>query len=72
MSKKPVDVRIVPHHGEWAVKLTGGFGNKPIEVTQSRKIALETATWVAIRNEVPLLEYDENGSFMQCTPWKEL
>ena len=72
MSGKPVDVRIVPHHGEWAVKLTRGLGNKPIKVTSSLKVAKETARWVAIRYEVPLLEYDENGNFLQSTPWKKL
>lgn len=72
MSGKPTDVRIVPHNGEWAVKLTGGLGNKPIKITPKLQIAKETAKWVAIKNEVPLVEFDDQGLLVRTTPWKEL
>ena len=72
MSGKEVDVRVVPHHGEWAVKLTGGIGIKPIRVTPRLEEARKIAASIAVKYQVPLIEFDSNGSLVGETPWIDL
>ena len=69
MSGKEVDVRVVPHGKDWAVKLTGGYGNKPVKVTGSLPDALETARGVARKYQVPILIFDAEGSFVRKDSW---
>lgn len=67
-----VDVRIVRVHGYWAVKLTGGFGNKAVKVTDCLDEARSVAKSTAHKYRVPLIEFDENGRQVKMTPWKKL
>jgi len=64
------DVRIVPHGSGWAVKLTGGIGNKPVKVTDDLRLARAEAESVAARYQVPIVTFDAQGSFVSREAWK--
>jgi len=72
VSGKMVDVRIVPHHGMWAVKITGGFGKKPVCITERLDEARTIAVSTAVKYQLPVLEYDANGTFVGETQWTDL
>lgn len=72
MSGREVDVRIVPHGGAWAVKLTGGLGNKPVKITSNLGEARVIAKNLAWGYQVPLIVFDSNGTRLGSCPWNDL
>jgi hypothetical protein len=72
MANQPSEVRIVSHPGGWAVKLVGGIGNKPIQVTERIEEARETGRSIAFKYKVTLFEFDADGNLEKKTPWKLL
>jgi hypothetical protein len=73
VSGKEIDVRIVPHQGLWAVKLTGRVRKKkPVHLTPHLEEARAIAKSLAWKYQVPILEYDANGTFVSETDWTAL